>query len=610
VPISLFAPYFRPTDPARREELGLCLEKNRQNASIAHVYLMVDDGAEIALEDGRVTVIRMDHRPTYQDWTQLTEAYCPDHISVLANADIYFDDTLNALETVFEHDPTGFVALSRHELEDDQPVLHPDPHWSQDVWAYAPAHACNPDRDRCLNFPLGTPRCDNKVAYTFAIYGHTLYNPCRHVRSIHVHDTGIRTYDKKGDMRIVGGMAMVHPGDGLTDSARLDIEMWPVRTDKFPSVRLNSTLEKWAQERGTQTPVRHAPDCTKRALPVTRIEGSPNADRRSGGLYRDRNVAGYDAHWQYPAITEQHAFNQIRRLAQRGGKVAYLGFPWATLVDVTNHNKSDMDRLSELKNGLARAADALRSYDRIVTVCQHIHMLEFVALFEESGVTDVFWAHATHDRICFGADRSMAIHPFPLYPVQVSDSVAIPLQTRQYLFSFVGARGTDLYLTRSRTYVLEELGDDPRGYVRDRESWHYNKIVYDRQVFNKTGTDENSVDMQASAEFRHIMEQTRFALCPSGTGPNSIRLWEAIANGAVPVVLSDNYKAPGSQLIWEQGVVQCAEDRASVRALPERLEALGSDLDTLRRRQAALTLIKARYGRANFVSDILSLMSA
>ena len=573
----------------------------------------MDDDAEIDQQDGRVTVIRMDRRPTYQDWTRLAEAYCPQDISILANADIYFDETLSRLEDVFATDPTGFVALSRYELIDNKTSLHPNPHWSQDSWAYCPAHASNPDRDRRLNFPLGVPRCDNKVAYIFAVYGHAIYNPCHQVRSIHVHETGLRTYDKKGDLRIVGGTAMVHASDTLTGPAKLDIELWPIQSAHFDSVKVNKSLERWAQERGTALPPVQPVQPVSKDDPLAALSGSsfvaaraPTVEpSREGDVYVDRNIAAYDAHWQHPAITEQHAFNQVRLLAMRGGDAAYLGFPWATLIDVSSHNRTDAERLQVLRGGLESAARAVAGRKRVFTVCQHIHMLKFPELFEAAGVTDVFWAHATHDQIRFGADRGIAIHPFPLYPVQIPEEPVIPIGERPYLFSFVGAKATPIYLTKSRTFLIEELGEHPRGLVRDRETWHYNKIVYDHQVLARARSGAGLINTDATEEFKRVMAQTQFALCPSGTGPNSIRLWETISSGAIPVVLADTYKSPGSQTIWEQAVVQCAEDRASIAELPGRLEAIAADPEALRRREAALKILAARYGRSNFVPDII-----
>lgn len=611
--ISLFMPYFNPAERNRRRELELCLAKNRENDRISHIYLMIDDDADVDQSDGRVTVIRMDQRPTYQDWTRLAEAHSPNHISVLANADIYFDETISRLEELFACDATAFVALSRYELLDNDISLHPNPHWSQDTWAYFPAHASNPDRDRCLNFPLGVPRCDNKVAYSFAVYGHTVYNPCHQVRSIHVHQSGLRTYDKKGDMRIVGGAAMVHASDKLTDPAKLDIEIWPIRSAQMPGVKINKSLERWAEERGTSLPpvrpieqANDTPPGDSLREPSNTIGNTSAASLRNGDIYIDRNIVAYDAHWQHPAITEQHAFNQVRLLAMRGGAAAYLGFPWATLIDVSNHNKADSDRLSTLREGLDRAAEAVMGHERVITVCQHIHMLNFVDLFEAAGVTDVFWSHATHGQIRFGKNRNINIHPFPLFPVQIPEGPEIPIEERPYLFSFVGAKATPIYLTQSRSYIVEALADHPRGFVRDRDTWHYNRVVYDHQILSRARNHSGLVNTTASEEFKQVMGKTQFALCPSGTGPNSIRLWEAISSGAIPVVLKDTYKFPGSTTIWEQAVVNCGEDRESISALPGRLESIAADGEGLQRRRAALKILAARYGRANFVPDVLN----
>ena len=597
-------PYFRPAQAERRAELERCLTENRANDAIDHIYLMIDDDAEVDLSDGRVSVIKMDRRPTYRDWTVFTEQYCPDKVSVLANADIYFDSTLSRLTELFEADPTAFVALSRYELVDGATTLHPNPHWSQDTWAYYPAKASNPVRDERLNFPLGVPRCDNKVAYVFGVYGHTVYNPCREVRSIHVHSTGIRNYDKKGDMRIVGGMAMVHASPSLLEPAPLEVEMWPIKTESFTKIKLNKSLEKWAGERGLPIPPVQEPARNRFSK-----DEAPFVLRASDEVVIDRNIVAYDRHWQFPAITEQYAYKQVQLLARRDLDAVYIGFPWATLIDVSIHNKADVKRLDALRRGLDALRRAVSGASRVVTVCQHIHMLKFPDLFRSVGVTDVFWSHATQDLGLFPETPGIRIHPFPLYPVQVPEGAEIPFDQRRHLFSFVGAKANSKYLTQSRTFVIEELGGDPRGLIRDRGTWHYNKIVYDQQILARAKPDAALVDEKSSEEFREILAQSVFTLCPSGTGPNSIRLWEAVMGGSIPVLLADTYKPPAPRDLWDQAVVSCAETRDAVRDLPDRLAAMMSDHEQMRRRRFALRMLAQRYGRGNFVPDVLAFMA-
>ena len=44
--------------------------------------------------------------------------------------------------------------------------------------------------------------------------------------------------------------------------------------------------------------------------------------------------------------------------------------------------------------------------------------------------------------------------------------------------------------------------------------------------------------------YNNILSDSIFSLCPSGTGPNTIRLWESMAIGVIPVIFSDDWIPP------------------------------------------------------------------
>jgi hypothetical protein len=47
------------------------------------------------------------------------------------------------------------------------------------------------------------------------------------------------------------------------------------------------------------------------------------------------------------------------------------------------------------------------------------------------------------------------------------------------------------------------------------------------------------------------MDNSKYALCPRGTGPTSYRIYEAIQMGCVPVYIGDNFWLPFSdELNW------------------------------------------------------------
>lgn len=315
-----------------------------------------------------------------------------------------------------------------------------------------------------------------------------------------------------------------------------------------------------------------------------------------------------DFDWQWPAKTEQHAYNQLKvRGLVRFTKQSYIAFPWATLFD----RWARMDpRASSLTARLRDMVGGKAFTGAVLTVCQHIDLRKFIGILEMAGVTDVYWSHAIKGEDTIGSVR---VHPFPLFPVQyIRPASDRDWRDRAILFSFAGAKANNYYLSKVRTHILETLASADQGVVKGRDAWHYNKFVYEMQIGAASGEDqtialENGEQSDASAEgveFRELLKNSKFALCPSGTGPNSIRLWEAIGSGSIPVVLAETWRAPGSMRLWREAVLFCEETEEAVAALPERLEQLAADEEAMHSMRRALEQLWFLYGSESFVTDI------
>lgn len=313
-------------------------------------------------------------------------------------------------------------------------------------------------------------------------------------------------------------------------------------------------------------------------------------------------VVAHDDEWQFPAITEQNAYNMVKEHLFETKGVVYLGFPWATLLDKYNTKRSDaLPLLAKLKELTSQIAPNTR----VVTVCQHIHMMKFIDMFFDHRVTDIFWTHAVKNEFSVSADRKIDLHPFPLYSVQFKEKEPFPVdQKRQHLFSFIGARANQWYLTESRNWILDLLGGDKRGLVVGRDSWHFNKIVYDFQIRKSSDTTDKLVNQDATEQFKQTLRETTFALCPAGSGPNSIRLWESIGAGSIPVILADTYQPPGRTKLWDEAVVYCKESPEAIKALPDRLEAIANDPELLAHKRKMLGQLWMLYGTNPFIYDI------
>jgi hypothetical protein len=297
--------------------------------------------------------------------------------------------------------------------------------------------------------------------------------------------------------------------------------------------------------------------------------------------------------WQRPNATEAFAAEQLE------GVAGYLPFPWATCIDRLRCGvgvPSEPPPLQERFPG----AGAIRA-----TVCQHIWALDHLELFTAAGITDLFWSHATTGSLEINGVR---IHPFPLYPVRCAThppSVPLlPLANRSLLYSFQGAYAPGLYLSPVREWILQ-WPPRPDAQLQRRDEWHYEQAVYREQVHGQPANQDRAAQRSAEATaYANTLQRSVFALCPSGSGPNSIRLWEALGYGAIPVILADRLWLPGDAELWQQAALFVPETEAAVAALPARLEALAADASRLQAMQAVGQKIWQRYGLPGFVPDV------
>lgn len=331
--------------------------------------------------------------------------------------------------------------------------------------------------------------------------------------------------------------------------------------------------------------------------------GVPHEDAEACTSF-EGNILAFDREWQFPAVTEQHAFHRMRAVNAVPEGVTYVAYPWATLIDKIQTKARDAHiYLREFRTFCRELPqDTIK-----VTVCQHILMRRFLHLFEQAGIHEVFWTHATWEDVA-ETQALVRLYPFPLYPVQVTQEAAEDKAERPYLFSFIGAKSNKYYLTRAREWILDLLADHPRGLIIGRDSWHYNKVVYEHQIKKTAGVGDALIDQSATDQFKMSLQQSIFSLCPAGSGPNSIRLWESIGAGSIPVILADTYAPPGDLRLWQQGALFCEETPEAIQALPDRLAEVAADPVRLAAMRKAMRQLWLLYGPDSFISDVQHFM--
>tara|TARA_R110000824_G_scaffold92785_2_gene224803 strand:+ start:3055 stop:3864 length:810 start_codon:yes stop_codon:yes gene_type:complete len=116
--------------------------------------------------------------------------------------------------------------------------------------------------------------------------------------------------------------------------------------------------------------------------------------------------------------------------------------------------------------------------------------------------------------------------PIPHYSCTYDVNKIKPWSERKYLYSFMGS-----FITHPvRKKLYETLKDRPDCFIIDTGRWHFEG--------DKQKQEANS------RKYEEILGDTKFSLCPRGTGPSTIRIWESMAMGAKPIIISDYLKMP------------------------------------------------------------------
>ena len=210
----------------------------------------------------------------------------------------------------------------------------------------------------------------------------------------------------------------------------------------------------------------------------------------------------------------------------------YLALPWSVVI---NHNLFDQLPTLSLQNG--------------VTVCQHISFRNILPSFRKMGGTTLFSPHAEETLA-----EGVQIQPFPHFPVNAR-TFGIK---KDLWYSFVGFGS---HPVRRTLFRLPQRKDT---VIQRRRQWHF---YLEGEAYRK-----------GVAEYQELLSRSRFSLCPRGTGPGTLRFWESLGAGAIPVLFADTLRLP--EYDWANCILRIPENQARqveqmLRTIPpEREEVL------------------------------------
>lgn len=205
--IILITQYYEPNNEERKIEIKDCLINNSKNKLIDEIHLFVEKDYDLNFVNlDKIKIIHIDKQLSFKkSFDYSNEYFDSDNTIILANSDIYFNNTLNQIRDL-NYDKY-FYALSRHNIDENNKLkLQDKPEWSQDVWIWKTPIKVEYNRINGSDFfkendgvILGIGACDNRIIRIMKESGYNVKNIGNKIQCIHNHKNDYRNWDSDTD---------------------------------------------------------------------------------------------------------------------------------------------------------------------------------------------------------------------------------------------------------------------------------------------------------------------------------------------------------------------------------------------------------------------------
>jgi predicted O-linked N-acetylglucosamine transferase (SPINDLY family) len=553
----LLIQYYIPDSIDRSKELNKCLFNNLMNDAFTELHIFTEtqiDFKKILTEYNsditdkyinKIKQIVINKRLTYKIAFNYINTHLTNKTCTLSNTDIYFDNTINY---IFDINLTNIVfAMTRYDVDNDG--------YSK-IFTHTGRFG-NPCIDSQDVWVFQSPLPDNLINN----------NDCDFELGQWGCDNSIAAILYKSGLEILN----------------------PCKTIKTYHLDLTETRAH-NEDHKVKREYMYLLQCELKTETTIKYD-KYNNDKLTIYKYKDDEVQ-----WQQPVITEEDSYNWIKNSNIEGN---YLAIPWATLLDkYTDRSKDGIFPDTQYNNlNLIKDLHFLELKDGI-TVCQHIYFKKIIPLLKKIGINTLFTPHVSTSDIF----EDITVLPYPLYPINKSYNTEI----KDILYSFVGTY-SDNYLSDVRKRIFDMKHPDSTVIIK-RDVWHYENNVYHNQIFNFNRTTENiEIDTNKETEYQNILGRSRYSLTPSGTGVNSIRFWESLCSGAIPILLSDDLVLPNLKYYnlpfnWSDCIIQVPEN--DIENLITYINDITNDNEALMRKQCIQ--IGNLFSHSNIINPIKS----
>lgn len=180
----LITQYFGSEDAARTDAQIQVLRKNLQDERISEISMVNEVEYDFSVLNGssKIKQYIAGRRLTFQDAFRVANSYYAGRNVIVANSDIVFDDSLYRIAGCDLSN--RILALTKWSYGSDGSIslnLRLD---SQDAWVFkSPMGLSVVEKS---NFPMGAPKCDNRLARLFYEASYKVLNPALTAHAVEV----------------------------------------------------------------------------------------------------------------------------------------------------------------------------------------------------------------------------------------------------------------------------------------------------------------------------------------------------------------------------------------------------------------------------------------
>ena len=223
--IILITQFYISSSHLRQQEIIECLNFNLKNPLISKIIIITEreyTEPELQLADAnyktKLIQINVKERMKYSHAFSIVDRYNFKGYIIIANSDIFFDNTLQNLYTSGLSSKKMIYSLLRFEYTDpdlNKCNLYSDSNgpynYAQDTWIYHSNFNINKSQQLVTKFELGKLGCDNHINYIFAILGYKIYNEPYYIKTYHNHKSNFRTYTSNITDRVPSPYVWITP---------------------------------------------------------------------------------------------------------------------------------------------------------------------------------------------------------------------------------------------------------------------------------------------------------------------------------------------------------------------------------------------------------------